>query len=109
MRFKCGLTTEEEWAKVDAILDAITKGEEVFALLPKTVAKADCRWLEKVKRKVVKVQREGAWGWETIDEIGRFINSPDIDYVRAYARKELHRHMFLYNNRIRFKYSYEAI
>lgn len=54
MKFKCGLTREEEQAKeerrVAANLKLLQEGEVFFAWLPIAIAKGDCRWLEKVRR-----------------------------------------------------------
>lgn len=58
MKFKCGLTREEEQAKeekrVAANLKFLEEGEVFFAWLPIAVAKGDCRWLEKIRRFPVK-------------------------------------------------------
>lgn len=59
MKFKCGLTEEEEKQKVVARLEAnrilVEKGEVWFAWYPVQIEQGHCRWLEKVRRRANKV------------------------------------------------------
>lgn len=54
MKFKCGLTEEEENSKRAEAeanwLKILKEGQVWFAWFPVRIKKGDCRWLEKVKR-----------------------------------------------------------
>lgn len=61
MRLKCGLTDEEKIQRRKAEeaywLRCLKEGEIVFAILPKRIKPGDCRWLERVRRRIVKVEK----------------------------------------------------
>lgn len=72
MKFKCGLTKEEEEAKTkklyDEAMDIIRNGEIVFAWWPTRVKKGDCRWLERVKRTPTRIRETGYYtSWESVN------------------------------------------
>lgn len=110
MKFKCGLTEEEEKARLDAevndVMAQIISGKRVFAWLPKRVAKGDCRWLEFVNRKVTNVQAcSDGYGWETIFEWSCYRNYPHghLGPLRSRIRR------LIKESNIRLRCSYEAI